>query len=158
MIKFVSCLSSILKELKWDCRPITHRLTDAPTTDPTNCWTLIIFERHDNRNIFILQNTNTARKTYNYTSVYYPEIPLASIKHIRRSQLYSFSSFKTLMLYFSPDISKFKHSWNIPLLLTLNMFLSAGVYSEVKNSEEFWKITLFTRSRICKGIYDEVPS
>ena len=34
---------------------------------------LIIFERNDNRNIFILQNTNTAGKTYGYALVYYPK-------------------------------------------------------------------------------------
>ena len=44
------------------------------------------------------------------------------------------------------------------------MFLSAGVYSEAttqKNTsekKEFWKITLFTRSKIFKEVYDEVPS
>ena len=78
-------------------RPRTQRLTES----------LIIFERLQNRNIFILQNTNTAGRAYNYTSAYYPKRLLVSIKHIRRSLLYLFSSSKTLMRYSSPDTSKF---------------------------------------------------
>ena len=77
--------------------PPTQRLTES----------LIISERLGNTNIFILQNTRTAGKTYNYTSVYYPKRLLVSMKHIQKSQLYLSSSFKTLMLYSSPDISKF---------------------------------------------------
>ena len=43
--------------------PPTQRLTES----------LIISERLGNTNIFILHNTRTAGKTYNYTSVYYPK-------------------------------------------------------------------------------------
>ena len=82
--------------------PRSHR---PPTQRLAESW--IIFERHDNRNIFILQNLKTVGKTYNYTLVYYPKRLLVPIKHIRRSQLYLFPSFRTLMLYSSPDISKF---------------------------------------------------
>ena len=82
--------------------PLTHRPSNQRLAE-----SLIIFERLDNRNIFTLQNRNTAEKTYNSTSVYYPKGLLVSIKHIWRSQLHSFSSFKTLILYSSPDISKF---------------------------------------------------
>ena len=42
----------------------THRLNDHRPTDK------IIFKRLGNRKIFILQNTKTAAKTKNYTSVY----------------------------------------------------------------------------------------
>ena len=48
-------------------QPPTQRLTES----------IIIFERFGNRSIFILQNT--ARKTYTYTSVYYPKGILVSI-------------------------------------------------------------------------------
>ena len=65
--------------------PATHRLPTQWLTE-----SIIIFGRLDNRNIFILQNTSTTGKTYNYTSVYYPKSLLVSIKHIQRSQLYSF--------------------------------------------------------------------
>ena len=53
-------------------RPLTQGLAES----------IIILERLDNRNVFILQNTSTAGKTYNYTSVYYPKSLLVSIKHI----------------------------------------------------------------------------
>ena len=75
-------------------RPPTQRLTES----------LIIFEILDNRNIFILQNTDKAGRTYkNYTSVYYPKHLMVSINHIRRSQLYVFSNFKCFTL---PQIFK----------------------------------------------------
>ena len=63
--------------------PPTHWL---PTQQLTEL--IIIFGRLDNRNIFVLQNTSTAGKSFNYTSVYYPTNLLVSIKHIRRNQLY----------------------------------------------------------------------
>ena len=85
--------------MKLDHRPLTHR---PPTQRLAESF--IIFERHANRNMFILQNANTSGKTYNYTSVYFPKILLVSVKHIRRSQLYLFSSFETLMFYSSQDI------------------------------------------------------
>ena len=66
--------------------PPTHRLPTQRLTE-----SIIIFERLDTRNIFILQNTSTAEKTYNYTSVYYPKRLLVSIKHIRKIQLFLFS-------------------------------------------------------------------
>ena len=86
--------------------PATHRLPTQWLTE-----SIIIFGRLDNRNTFILQNTSTSGKTYNYTSVYYPKSLLVSIKHIQRSQLYLFFSF-----YSSPDISK--------LLFTHGFFFS----------------------------------
>ena len=45
--------------------PPTHRPTDSMITDP-----VIIFKRLDNRETIILQNTNTAEKMKNYTSIY----------------------------------------------------------------------------------------
>ena len=65
--------------------PPTHQLPTQRLAE-----SIIVFERLDNRNIFILQNTNTARKAYNYTSVNYPKRLLVSIKQIWRSQLYLF--------------------------------------------------------------------
>ena len=77
------------------------RFTDPPTNSPPTTYPptqrlptqrhtelIIIFRRFDNSNIFILQNTRTAGKTYfgkNFTSVYYPRSVLVSIKHMRRS-------------------------------------------------------------------------
>ena len=60
----------------------THWLTTQRLTE-----SIIISGRVDNRNIFILQNTNTAEETYNCTSVYCPKSLLVSMIHIRRSQL-----------------------------------------------------------------------
>ena len=80
-------------------KPITNSPANRqPTTYPQTHrppiqWlaeSTITFERPYNRNIFILQNTNTAAKTDNYTSAYYPKSLLVSIKYIRRSQLYLF--------------------------------------------------------------------
>ena len=93
------------------------RTTDPPTKRPLTIYPpthqprtqrlaelIIILERIDNRNMFILQNTSTTGKTYNYSFVYYPKKLLVSMKHIRRSQLYLFLNFN---LYSSADISKF---------------------------------------------------
>ena len=60
--------------------PPTHRLPTQRLTE-----LILIFGRLDNRNIFVLQITSTAGKTFNYTSVYYPKSLLVSIKPIRRS-------------------------------------------------------------------------
>ena len=65
----------------------TNRPTDQPTSDylPTDPPTqqlaesITIFEGIDNRNIFILQNTNTAGKTCNGSSVYCPKSLLVSM-------------------------------------------------------------------------------
>ena len=77
----------------------TEKTTNRP---PSNYWpthwlltqrlaeSTMIFDRLDNRNIFILQIRNIAGKTYNYTSVYYLKSLLVSIKHWQRSQLYLF--------------------------------------------------------------------
>ena len=73
---------------KTDHRLLRLRLIDHRPNDSLN--QLIMLERLDNRNMFVLQNTSTAGKTYSYTSVYYPKSVLISIKHIRRSQLYWF--------------------------------------------------------------------
>ena len=93
--------------------PSTNRpqATYPPTHRPAE--SITISERLGNRNIFILQNTNTAGKTYNYTSVYYPISLLVSIKHIRRYQLYlffQFLNFKPLLLprYFKVTF----YAWN----------------------------------------------
>ena len=86
--------------------PPTHR----PPTKRLN-------NRIDNRNMFLLQNTSMAGKTYNYTAVYYLKSLLVSIKHIRRSQLYLFFQFINFNFYFSPDILK--------LLLTHGIFFSS---------------------------------
>ena len=78
--------------------PPTHRLPTQRIAE-----SVIIFERLDNRNIFILQNTKITEKTFNYTSVYYPKNILVSIKiHGGVNYIY-FCSFKTLMHYSSPD-------------------------------------------------------
>ena len=86
----------------------TDPLTNQPPTQrlPTLTESISIFGRFDNRNIFILQNTNTTGKTYNCTSLYYPKSLLVSIKHIQRSQLYLFFQFLNFNLYSSPDILK----------------------------------------------------
>ena len=96
---------------------MNHRPSDQPTTDPyppthkpttierTTRW--VIFERSSNGNIFILQNTNAAWKTYNYTSVYYLKNLLVSIEHIGESIIFIFLVFKLkILFYYSPDISK----------------------------------------------------
>ena len=84
--------------------PPTHRLPTQRIAE-----SVIIFERLDNRNIFILQNTKITEKTFNYTSVYYPKNILVSIKiHGGVNYIY-FCSFKTLMHYFSPDIFISQH-------------------------------------------------
>ena len=75
-----------------------HQLTDQSTTYPLTrqppnqqlAASLIVFERLDNRYIFILHNIETAGKTYNYPLVYYPKGLLVSIKHIWTTQLYLF--------------------------------------------------------------------
>ena len=69
-------------------RPLTQRLAKS----------IIIPERCDNRNRLLLQNTSTAGKTYNFTSIYYPKSFLVSIKYIRRNS-WNFQerfSFRTL--------------------------------------------------------------
>ena len=68
---------------------LNSRTTDQPTTQRL-AESINIIERLDNGNMFILQNTSTVGKTYNYTLVYYPKSLLVSIKHIRRNQLYLF--------------------------------------------------------------------
>ena len=84
-----------------------HRLTEQrQLTHRRPGKSIIIFERLDKRNTFILYNANRAVKTYNYTSVYHPKSILISRKHIRRSQLFIFLVLETLMLYSSRDISK----------------------------------------------------
>ena len=88
--------------------PPTHRPTDPPTERFAE--SIIIFERLDNRNIFILKNTSTSGKIYNYASVYYTESLLVYMRHIRGSNFF----FLVFSLFFSsPDISK--------LLLTLSL-------------------------------------
>ena len=47
-----------------------HAPTDPPTIDSMITDPMIIFKRLDNREIIILQNTNTAEKMKNYTSIY----------------------------------------------------------------------------------------
>ena len=44
--------------------PPTHRPTDHPTTNPKTRWINNHTWKIDNRNIFILQNTNMVGKTY----------------------------------------------------------------------------------------------
>ena len=82
--------------------PAIHRLPTQWLTEST-----IIFRRLSNRNIFMLQNTSTAGKIYNYTSVYYPKSLLVSIKHMQRRQLYLFFYFLNFNLYSSPDIQNY---------------------------------------------------
>ena len=84
--------------------PPTHRLPTQRIAE-----SVIIFERLDNRNIFILQNTKITEKTFNYTSVYYPKNILVSIKIHRGVNYIYFCSFKTLMHYSSPDIFISQH-------------------------------------------------
>ena len=68
---------------------LNPRTTDLPTNRPLPTYppthqpptqqlaeSIIIFERFDNRNVFILQNT--AGKTYKYTLVHYPKNLLVS--------------------------------------------------------------------------------
>ena len=105
-------------------QPIDQMITDhLPTDPPTHrppsqrfAESIIIIEKLDNRNMFILQNTSTAGKTYNYTSIYYQKSLLVSIKHIRRSQLYLFLNFN---LYSSAYISK---------LLSMHRFFFSSEY------------------------------
>ena len=86
-----------------------HLHSDPPTNQPPTqrlAELIIILERLDSRNMFILQNTSTAGKTYNYTLVCYPKSSLVSIKHIWRSRLYSFLQFLNFNISSSADISK----------------------------------------------------
>ena len=76
--------------------PLTHRLTEL----------LIIFERLDNRKMFILLNTTTAWKIYNYTSKYYL-LDLCFHKHIQMSQLCVCSRLWISLLYSFPDNSNY---------------------------------------------------
>ena len=72
---------------------LNPRTSDPPTNPPPIqrlTESIIIFGRLDNRNTLILQNTNAAVKTYNYTSVYYPKSFLVSIKHKWKNQLHLF--------------------------------------------------------------------
>ena len=75
-------------------RVLFHPWTSNPTTNRPLTQqiyeSIIILERLDDRNMFILQNTSTAGKTYNYTLVYYLKNVLVTIKHIFRRQLYLF--------------------------------------------------------------------
>ena len=109
---------------------LNTRTTDPPTNRPTTTYptthqlptqrlteSIIIFARVGNRNRFILENTSTAGKTYNYTSVYYPKRLLVSVKHIRKIQLFLFSKFLNFNLYSTSDISK--------LLFTHGFFFSS---------------------------------
>ena len=99
------CFLFIANTEKIKTRPPSHRPPPQQVTE-----SLTLYERLDNRNILILQNTNTSGRTYNYISVYYRVYIislLVSIKHMQRSQSYLFSSFKCLMLCSSPDISEF---------------------------------------------------
>ena len=98
---------------KWP--PTTYPPTHRPPSQ-RSAESIIIIEKLDNRNMFILQNTSTAGKTYNYTSIYYQKSLLVSIKHIRRSQLYLFLNFN---LYSSADISK---------LLSMHRFFFSSEY------------------------------
>ena len=105
--RFVSSLLSIKKKLKHQNKKINlgqsaqakslpqkhffprfYQMHGPPTQQLAE--SIIILERLDNRNLFILQNISTAGKTFNYTSVHYPKSLLIFIKHIRRSQLYLF--------------------------------------------------------------------
>ena len=103
-----------------DHQPLTHRPTDPPTERFAE--SIIIFERLDNRNIFILKNTSTSGKIYNYASVYYTESLLVYMRHIRGSNFF----FLVFSLFFSsPDISK--------LLLTLSLSFTVMTWSFTKS-------------------------
>ena len=61
----------------------THRPTDQILTDPTD---KILFKRLHNRKISILQNTNTAGKMLNCTSIYYLLKEFISLYKFERRQ------------------------------------------------------------------------
>ena len=105
--RFVSSLLSIKKKLKYQNKKINlgqsaqaeslpqtrffprfYQMHGPPTQQLAE--SIIVLERLDNRNLFILQNITTAGKTFNYNSVHYPKSLLISIKQIRSSQLYLF--------------------------------------------------------------------
>ena len=87
--RFVSSLLSIKKKLKYQNKKINLGKMHGPPTQQL-AESIIVLERLDNRNLFILQNITTAGKTFNYNSVHYPKSLLISIKQIRSSQLYLF--------------------------------------------------------------------
>ena len=97
-------------------RPSKHQpLTHQPPTQQL-AESIIIFERLDNTIIFILKNTNTAGKTYNYALIYYLKSLLISIKHIWKSQLQIIFYFLNFIALLLPRYSKVTfQGWNFLL-------------------------------------------
>ena len=116
-------------------RPNNHQpFTHQPPTQQL-AESIIIFERLDNTKIFILKNTNTAGKTYNYALIYYLKSLLISIKHIWKSQLQIIFYFLNFIALFLPRYSKVTfQGWSF--LLDQMLFFSLYNVSIIQFDEE----------------------